>query len=601
MKKLLLHFVLIMLAIYTSIVPLHAQKQANARSQWFVDSRFGMFIHWGIYSGAEGLWKGEKLRYNNNYAEWIYYRNSIDRDEYVHLLDRFDWDKINPEQWVLTAKQAGMKYIIFTAKHHDGFALWNSQASDYNVSHYTKDHRDIVQELAKACRKHGIKLGLYYSHWIDWEHPMGWRHDKEIYPITPKQYDTYWQQKVMPQIKELLSNYGDISMLWFDMWIHHSKSIITKEQLLQLKQLIRQLQPNCLINSRLGLNLDEDKDIDFKTLNDNELGQTKEDFPWQSPATVAHSWGFSAYEEQWKSTTTLLHNLIGNVSLNGNMVLNVGPRANGDVPYEITDRLQKIGAWLHTHDEAIYHTQAFDLDKDLNDWGRITCKRLPNGNTRLYLHLYNYPIDAKLLFSGVLDRPQKVYMLSDSTQTPLQFRHTEVLTQIELPKESPDPYVPVVVVEYDTYPNSKNDFVAINAQGGYQLNPNNALSATPTCSITPPQKFGSIPTHIRVDSLQTLIWQIYIDQPCTLHADASYYYAGNKPEGIICVVSAQDSIAQALQVGRLTVGEPNMDWHVKCFESHKIGTLSFPKKGLYTIHLQIEAIKTLDFQWLWLE
>ncbi len=191
-------------------------------------------------------------------------------------------------------------------------------------------------------------------------------------------------------------------------------------------------------------------------------------------------------------------------------------------------------------------------------------------------------------------------MLSDSTRTPLQFWHTDVLTQIELPKESPDPYVPVVVVEYDTYPNSKSNFVAINVQGGYQLNPANALSAKPIQPITPAQKFGSIPAHIAIDSLQTLEWQIYIDQPCSLHADASYYYAGNKPEGSIRVVSAQDSIEQALQVGRLTVGEPNMDWHIKRFESHKIGTLTFPKKGFYTIQLQIEPVKTLDFQWLWL-
>ncbi len=290
---------------------------------------------------------------------------------------------------------SGMKYIIFTAKHHDGFALWNSKISDYNVSKYTAGKRDIVRELAEACKKHNIKLGLYYSHWIDWEHPMGWSHNKELAPITNKQYDTYWQNKVIPQIKELLTNYGDIAMLWFDMWIPHTQSIISKEQLMQLKNTIRQLQPNCLINSRLGLSLQEDPDIDFKTLNDNQLGAKKEDFPWQSPATVAHSWGFSAYEKQWKSTTTLLHNLINNVSLNGNMVLNIGPRANGAIPFEIAQRLQQVGDWLKANGEAIYGASAYDLPRSFNDWGKITCKTFPNEKTCLYLHVYNWPARFK--------------------------------------------------------------------------------------------------------------------------------------------------------------------------------------------------------------
>jgi len=179
--------------------------------------------------------------------------------------------------------------VTLTAKHHDGFALWDSQVSDYDVAEFTNPKRDIVKELADACRKHGLKLGLYYSHWVDWEHPDGWDHSKEIYGISADQYDRYWQGKVIPQIRELLTNYGDVGLLWFDMWVHHSSTCVTREQLLQLKSLIRELQPNCLVNSRLGLSIEEDSDIDFKTLGDNQLGSKKEEFPWQSPATVAHS------------------------------------------------------------------------------------------------------------------------------------------------------------------------------------------------------------------------------------------------------------------------------------------------------------------------
>ena len=294
-----------------------SQNQVNPRAEWFINSRYGMFIHWGIYSGAEGIWKGEKIRYDNDYAEWIYYRNRISREEYLTLLDRFDWSSVNPEEWVILAKKAGMKYVTLTAKHHDGFALWDSQVGTYDVGEYTQPRRDIVGELAAACRKHGLKLGLYYSHWVDWEHPFGWDHTKEIYPLTAEQYDSYWQEKVMPQMRELLTNYGDIGLIWFDMWLHHSNTIVTKDQLVQLKKLIRELQPDCLINSRLGLSIDEDPDVDFRTLGDNSFGTTKLDYPWQSPATVAHSWGYHALEDQWKSSTTLLGYLISNVSLNG--------------------------------------------------------------------------------------------------------------------------------------------------------------------------------------------------------------------------------------------------------------------------------------------
>ncbi len=581
----------------------NAQIHATDRSSWFVDSRFGMFIHWGIYSGAEGIWKGEKLRYDNNYAEWIFYRNSIDKQEYIELLDEFDWAKINPEDWVLTAKKAGMKYIIFTAKHHDGFALWDSDVSDYNIAYYTNGQRDIVKELAEACKKHNIKLGLYYSHWIDWENPNAWSHDKEIYSIDNQQYNKYWQEKVIPQITELLTNYGDISILWFDMWLHHSETIIAKQQLIELKQLIRKLQPSCLINSRLGLSLDEDPDIDFKTLNDNELGQTKENFPWQSPATIAHSWGFSAYEEQWKSTTTLLHNLINNVSLNGNMVLNIGPRANGDIPYEIQDRLMKIGNWLEIYGESIYGAKAYDLPKKFNDWGKITCKNLSNGKTRLYLHVYNWSGKGNLTFSGILQPPQRAFLLNDSLQTPLKTEHQDVLTKIEVPDEAPDKYVSVIVLEYDKYPRCKYDFVAVNSRGGFNLNPQNIQTSSDTFEVEKVSMYGSVPEHIPIFRQQVFKWRIYISEPCVLKVDMSYFYSGEKQSGFIKIKSDNEVVEQKLLPGRKTVGEPNKDWHIKRFEAHKIGNLHFPKKGFYSIEAQINPNKneTVDFQWIYLQ
>jgi alpha-L-fucosidase len=580
-----------------------AQNITNERARWFTESRFGMFIHWGVYSGAEGIWKGEKLRYDNDYAEWIYYRNRITRDEYTGLLDRFDWDEIDPEDWVLLAKKAGMKYVTITAKHHDGFALWDSKVSDYDVTEFTHPERDIIKELSEACKKHGLKLGLYYSHWVDWEHPNSWDHSKEIYGITDEQYNLYWQEKVLPQMRELLTNYGEIGLIWFDMWIHHSKTVVTKEQLLQLKGLIRELQPNCLVNSRLGLSIEEDSDIDFKTLGDNQLGSRKEEFPWQSPATVAHSWGFHALEGQWKSTTTLLHSLINNVSLNGNFMLNIGPRANGDVPYEISQRLLEIGEWLEVNGEAVYGSQAFDLVRDQHDWGKITCKTNPGGKTKLYLHVFNWPLNKKLPVTGINAKPVRAYLLADKQKSEIPFVTDQIFTELELPEQQPDPYVSVVVLEYDNYPGTEDGLVARSVYGGFSLKPDNAASLEGDTHVEQAERRGSVPPHIKVSRKSTYQWRIYIDEPISVFTDVSYNFQGKTEKGTITVSSAGSVLSAKVQPTGRYVGEPNQDWHIDSFNSHRIGKLVFSEPGYFDIMLEVtpEKNETIDYQWLWLE
>ena len=575
-----------------------AQEQTNERARWFVDSRFGMFIHWGLYSGTEGYWKGEKIRNDNDYAEWIAYRNQIDRDEYLTMLDRFDWDEIDVEEWVLLAKKAGMKYITLTAKHHDGFALWDSKVSDYDLGNHTNPKRDIVGELAEACKKHGLRMGLYYSHWVDWEHQYGWSHEREIDGIAPKDYDVYWQEKVIPQIRELLTNYGEISMLWFDMWIHHSQTVVTKEQLLQLKSLIRELQPNCLVNSRLGLSVEEDPDVDFKTLGDNELGSKKENFPWQSPGTVAHSWGFHATEDTWRSTTTLMKSLIGNVSLNGNFMLNIGPRANGDVPHEIEQRLLEMGRWLEVNGESVYGAEAADLDKDLHDWGKITTKT--DGNkTQLFLHVFNWPLNKQLPLTGINTKPEKIYLLADKQKQPLVYTHEGPFTHIDLPVKSPDPYVSVVVVEYNKRPETEQGLVAKTTDGGYSFVYNNNLNDK-KLTVARKSREGTIPSHVVVKTPERMKWRFYIDEPGVRTIDVSYNSQG-KGGKIECITPGFELSHSFENTGK-TVGEPNQNWVIDRFLSHRMGEISFPKPGIYDLEFEITPLRReeVQFQWIWM-
>jgi alpha-L-fucosidase len=600
MKKILDHkYSFLLIALLFTNVFANSQEQVNKRAEWFVDARFGMFIHWGIYSGAEGIWKGEKDRDDANYAEWIQYRNQIDISEYTTLLDRFDWDKIDPEEWVLLAKKAGMKYVTFTAKHHDGFALWNSKASDYNVAAFTDPQRDIVKELAEACQKHGLKLGLYYSHWVDWEHPFGWDHEKEIKGISNEDYDVYWQEKVIPQMRELLTGYGPIGMIWFDMWIHHSRTVVSKKQLLQLKNLIRELQPDCIVNSRLGLSVEEDSDVDYQTLGDNQLGNEKKNFPWQSPATVAHSWGFHSLDSEWKSTTTLLQSLINNVSLNGNFMLNIGPKFNGDVPFEIVQRLEDMGNWLKINGESIYGCSAFDLPKNQHDWGSITYN--PNQETkRLYLHVFHWPYNNKLTLTGVVAKPQKVYMLDDKQKTPLGFDHNTAITYIDLPAKPTDPYIPVVVVEYVDEPNTEV-VVAQNMDGGFSFNPSNLLVENDDIKIVPKERRGTIPEHTVIKKKTSLQWRIFVDKPGEKAFDISYSFQEDQPNGSLVLKAAELKISHKFVPTGKTVGQPNANWVIDKFKSNRLGIIEFPDSGFYDIELEIspENNEEVKFQWLW--
>jgi len=574
------------------------------RTDWFEDARYGMFIHWGLYSAAEGLWKGEKLRYLNNYAEWIRYRNRIAKEEYGTLAKRFAWDRIDPEQWVLLAKKSGMKYIIITAKHHDGVALWDTKIGEYSLPKLSGTNRDVIREMADACRRHGMKLGFYYSHWIDWAHPYAWDHNQELTRrITDAQFDQYWQQKAIPQLRELLTGYGDVAIMWFDMWIPHERTILRREQLEQAAALIRELQPQCLINSRLGLPTDAQY-VDFETLGDNVFGSAYTDHPWETPGTIAHSWGYNGQEKAWKSTGQLFASLIGNVSLNGGFTLNIGPRADGSVPYESVRRLDDIGRWLQKYGEAVYGNTGLALRADQHDWAK--------GQNTVYLHVFNWPLDNVLRVSGITGKARKIELLTPTGSQPLTYKQKGPLMHIRLPPEQPDPFVSVVRVDYDDI-TLDPAIVAESTFSGFALTPHNASQAE-TLNIS--LYDGKRPVRTPVAKGEKLSWEVYLPIWGTHQLSLSAHngtgaaipvtirFVENELDSVMTadgeLVAGNELKAIIAPDGRV-VAEPNENNYTDEFVDHPMGRISVERPGRYTFEFEAQGEEPIWFHRIWIK
>lgn len=423
----------------------------NQKTQWFTDSRFGMFIHFGLYSIPAGVWEG-KISGRNMYAEWIQKQGNwpygIPDNEYQALVKQFNPVKFNAEEWVLEARNAGMKYIIITAKHHDGFSLWPSKVSSYNVVDATPFKRDILGELSKACKKYQMKLGFYYSHWQDWEHKGGAKPPVEFKSVPPPvqvtdaQFEEYWQQKCLPQVRELIENYHP-AIFWFDTW--SKPEIITDRRLDELIGLVRKLDPNCLINSRILMrHPDIAQKVDYLSMADNDFPNEVINQPWETSGTINHSWGYHQLDHNWETTKSLLAKLIGNVSRNGNFQLNIGPMADGTFPKASIRRLREIGAWMCVNGDAVYGSGAFQARSE--NWGFITCKQQDANKNRLYLNIVDWPENRELVVKGISLLPTKVYLLE--TQQQLDFiPYPENGITIWLPQTAIDPNITVVVVE----------------------------------------------------------------------------------------------------------------------------------------------------------
>ena len=429
----------------TSAMPLFAADAAaetpterDARMKWFADARFGLFIHWGVYSVPAGEWNGK-----TNYGEWFLEQTHMPVSQYEKFAGQFNPVKFDAKAWVALAKGAGMKYLVITSKHHDGFGMFPSAQTDWCIKS-TPFKRDPLKELSDACREAGIKFCVYYSI-MDWHHPdWGQRrpwNDRATGQPDMDRYVTFMKA----QIKELVTKYGPLGILWFDgEW----EAPWTTERGEELYHYCRSLQPDIIVNNRVGKGRAGTAGMD-KGRGVGDYGTPEQNVPpngfgpgvdWESCMTMNDHWGYNKHDQHWKSTKDLIRTLVDCSSKGGNYLLNVGPTAEGLFPAACVERLKGIGEWMKTNGESISGTTASTIGQP--KWGRSTTK-----GDRIYLHVFDWPKDGKLAVEKLPKPVQKAWLLGDAKNKLLSSHASGETLMIALPEQAPDATDTVIVLE----------------------------------------------------------------------------------------------------------------------------------------------------------
>jgi alpha-L-fucosidase len=403
--------------------------QRDQRMQWWREAKFGMFIHWGVYAVPAGTYQDKQIR---GIGEWIMLRAKIPCAEYQAYAKQFTAAQYDPDAWAALAAEAGMRYIVITSKHHDGFALYPTKVSPWNVVDATPYGKDLIGPLAEAARQRGLRFGLYYSQAQDWNHPGGAAHGKPWDPLqTRKTMDQYIEEIAVPQVREILTWYQP-DILWWD-----TPKNMTQERADKLRPLIA-LAPGIITNNRLGGGYKGDTETPEQRIPATGI----EGRDWETCMTMNRTWGYKSYDDNWKSTEDLIRKLCDIVSKGGNFLLNVGPTAEGVIPEPSVVRLREIGQWMKTNGEAIYQTTASPFAK--LPFGRCT-KRVTAEGTTLYLHVFDWPEDGKLLLPGLQKSLYHATVLA--TGKTLTTSQTAAGLVVHVPAEAPD--APVAVIRVD--------------------------------------------------------------------------------------------------------------------------------------------------------
>ena len=532
-----------------------------------------MFIHWGLYSVPAGEWKGKLVP---GLGEWIMNRAKIPVTEYEQLTNQFNPVKFNAEEIVRLAKNAGMKYIVITSKHHDGFAMYQSKVSKYNIFDATPFKRDPLKELADAARKAGIRLGFYYSQTQDWHEPDAIGNDWDFKNESTKNFQKYLDEKVKPQVTELLTNYGPIGLIWFD-----TPRNITKEQSRELVDLVHKLQPDCLVSGRVGNGLG-----DYDSAGDNQIsvGQVRRD--WETPVTMNDTWGFKKDDTNWKPTAILIQQMVQVSSRGGNYLLNVGPTAEGLIPQPSGERLGQVGEWLKVNKDAVYETRPSPFQYEL-PWGIITTK--PN---KMFLHVFKW--QKQLTLFGLKNKVRKAALLAGKKK--LKFKQTNdsaldhyALT-LELPANAPDKYNSVIELNLDSD-------VSVDAALMQQPDESVTLPAFLSNVHKPDEKsafrFDSRGVAERwLDKNDWLDWNFKVSKPGTFEVFAltsEQKYGANWEGGhVVEIEVAGQKLKATIEIGGKEENPANPYWK---YVVSKVGTVKIDKTGSFNLSLKPETIQ----------
>ena len=567
---------LVMLAIFLGIGVFAQEKKKGMDEMWgeqnqlgqdapasrtalFDEGNYAMFIHWGLYSNIANKWKDSTYY---GISEWIMNprRAGIPVDEYKAQAKNFNPVNFDAKAIAQLAKDAGMKYIVVTSKHHDGFAMYDSKSNDFNIVKATPFARDPMKELAKACKDLGLGFGFYYSHNQDWTFPGGNGGPKVNEKGKEVGFDYFFKEKCLPQVKEIVTEYGDIAMVWFD-----TPGDMEKKYVEELVEVVRKHQPNAMISGRAGHGLG-----DYKSLGDMNIPVKNIEGLWETVDVTNDSWGYAWYDENWKSPKRILKSVISTVARGGTYMLNVGPAPDGSIPAEAQESLRMAGEWIKKYPQVIYKAGPSPWGHAL-PWGDVTVA----SDGKLNLCVYQWPLDGELFLSGLKNDMKSANLLSKEGSVKLETRKEGDWTILKLPARRPDKLVSVIEIEVDG---------GVETHDSYSVDPLNAtivpmdFAKAEGCQIEEKkwmEKFGEW-KHIKQaqdwKDASKVSWEIEIMEPGYYQTELNYTGDGRM---VWNITSDEDRVVQNEQNSSGVYG------------FYEMGLMQFDTPGKHTITVSL--------------
>lgn len=533
---------------------------ANAqRGQLLREGHYAMFIHWGLYATLANQWQGKTFY---GIGEWLMNPSmaNIPVADYLALAKDFNPLRFDALAIAQLAKDSGMKYIVITSKHHEGFAMFGSKASTFNIVDATPFKRDPMKELAAACRKVGIGFGFYYSHFQDWTAPGGGNGPQTDTNGKPVTFEHYFRSKCLPQVHEITSHYGPIEIVWFD-----TPGGLEKKYAEELVAAVRANQPKALVSGRVGHNLG-----DYQTLGDMEVPLKKVAGLWESVDTTNDSWAFAWYDENWKGPKEILVRLLATNARGGTYMLNLGLKGDGSIPKAAT-HLRKAGTWIARYPQVVYGTEPSPWDR-AQPWGDVVMR----GN-HLYLCVFAWPQDGVLRLHGLNTPITRVDILDGNKSTPAGFAKTGAWTTITVPGLRPDPLVSMIRVTCAAKPEATSGF-GLEPASSLALAADFAVGKEVTLkSIGWMEKFGEWKHQVFAwdwKDASAVTWEIDVMEPGTWRIDLSYVAKGRT---VWRIVTDEGVAVQNQQNGSAVVSR------------YPMGEVTFSKAGRHTLSVNLLA------------